>query len=66
VGTRTPNRPITSRVRYQLRHAGTPPRGRDTHGNGRLMTTVLVFTPAVGWISRPSAFQATAQGARPS
>ena len=23
-GTRTPNRPITSRVRYQLRHAGGP------------------------------------------
>ena len=24
-GTRTPNRPITSRVRYQLRHVGEDP-----------------------------------------
>lgn len=33
-GTRTRNRPITSRVRYQLRQAGTGPRARS-QGTGR-------------------------------
>jgi hypothetical protein len=44
-GTRTPNRPITSRVRYQLRHAGghgttSRDKSRDTGPADRLPPVV--------------------------